>query len=91
MLIALAPDTEVSGRLQKWNVHGGVPDDMFRLRTLEPAHWGLYGYLVREMHEHASMFRQHEYTRLPELVEDVCKAYRQYYDRDLTTHYLQML
>lgn len=55
MLIALAPDTEVSGRLQKWNVHGGVPDDMFRLRTLEPAHWGLYGYLVREMHEHASM------------------------------------
>ncbi|HHQ4053033.1 TPA: hypothetical protein ACSP0P_003869 [Citrobacter freundii] len=39
MLIALAPDTEVSNRLQKWNVHGGVPEEMFRMRTLDPAHW----------------------------------------------------
>ncbi|EML0457020.1 hypothetical protein ORM05_08115 [Klebsiella michiganensis] len=91
MLIALAPDTEVSSRLQKWNVHGGVPEEMFRMRTLDPAHWGPYGYLIRETHEHASLLSQHEYLGLPELVEDVCRAYQQYYGRDLSTHYQQLL
>lgn len=91
MLIALAPDTEVSSRLQKWNFHGGVPEKIFRLRTLGPAHWGPYGYLVRETDEHASILSQHKYIELPELVEDVCKAYQKHYGRNLIPHYLRRL
>lgn len=39
---------------------------------------------------HARKLWQHDYVRLPELVEDVCNAYKKY-GQDLTGHYLEVL
>ncbi len=76
MLVNLAPDAEVKEKLQAWNFHAGVPDHLFRTRTRDKMHWGPYGHLVREVHLHARKLWQHDYVRLPELVEDVCNAYK---------------
>lgn len=91
MLIAHAPNAEVRKQLQAWNVPGGVPDKMFKLRTGNSTHGGPYGHLVREVHFHASNLGQHDYVRMPELVEDVCNAWSKKYDQDLTEHYLRVL
>ena len=91
MLLDLAPNEMVRKHLQEWNVLGGVPDEMFQLRTGVKTHWGPYGHLVRELHFHTSENGQHDYLRLPELVEDVCKAYFENYAHDLTPHYLKVL
>lgn len=91
MLITHAPNTEIRKRLQAWNYPGGVPDEMFELRTGDSIHWGPYGYLVREVLFHASDLGQHDYVRMPELVEDVCNAWSQKYNQDLTEHYLRVL
>ena len=91
MLISHAPTNQVRERLQAWNTHGGVPEDLYQMRTLEKMHWGPYGHLVREVHLHAQDLSQHDYVWLPELVEDVCRAYKEYYQQDLTKHYLQIL
>ncbi|HHP5750862.1 TPA: hypothetical protein ACSC98_003158 [Escherichia coli] len=91
MLVNLAPDAEVKEKLQAWNFHAGVPDHLFRTRTRDKMHWGPYGHLVREVHLHARKLWQHDYVRLPELVEDVCNAYKKKYGQDLTGHYLEVL
>jgi hypothetical protein len=41
MLLDLAPNEMVRKHLQEWNVPGGVPDEMFQLRTDDRTHWGL--------------------------------------------------
>lgn len=90
MLISHAPTNQVRERLQAWNTHGGVPDDLYQERTLNKLHWGPYGHLVREVHLQAQNLYQHDYVRLPELVEDVCNAYVEYYQQDLTKHYVKV-
>ncbi|EQA1213255.1 hypothetical protein AT509_004642 [Escherichia coli] len=52
---------------------------MFQLRTGDKIHWGPFGHLVRELHFNASENGLHDYLWLPELVEDVCKAYQKKY------------
>lgn len=91
MLIAQAPNAVVRENLQAWNFHGGVPDSLFQLRTMDKMHWGPYGHLVRETHFHARSLWLHDYVHLPELVEDVCNAYEKRFGQDLTGHYLQAL
>ncbi|EOA3638208.1 MULTISPECIES: hypothetical protein [Klebsiella pneumoniae complex] len=91
MLVNLAPDAEAKERLQAWNFHAAVPDFLFQTRTKEKIHWGPYGHLVREVHLHARKLWQHDYVRLPELVEDVCNAYKKTYGRDLTEYFLKVL
>ncbi|WKE04533.1 hypothetical protein [Enterobacter asburiae] len=91
MLLNHAPNDIVRKHLQEWVVPGGVPDEMFQLRTGDKTHWGPYGHLVRELHFHARKNGLHDYLRLPELVEDVCNAYQEQYGHDLTPHYLRVL
>ncbi|MCK3430119.1 hypothetical protein MZH76_22785 [Escherichia coli] len=91
MLVSLTPDAVVKEKLQAWNFHAGVPDNLFWMRTRNEMHWGPYGHLVREVHLHARKLWQHNYLRLPELVEDVCNAYQKKYGQDLTEHYLKVL
>ncbi|HCM9246546.1 hypothetical protein ACWYXD_19855 [Enterobacter roggenkampii] len=91
MLLDLAPDEVVRKRLREWDQPGGVPDEMFQLRTGDKMHWGPYGHLVRELHFHTSENGLHDYLWLPELVEDVCKAYQKKYGHDLKPHYLSVL
>lgn len=91
MLVDLAPDEAVRKRLREWHHPGGVPDAQAQLRTSDRMHWGPYGHLIRELHFHTSENSMHDYLRLPELVEDVCNAYREYYGSDLTAHYLKVL
>ncbi|EID8763376.1 TPA: hypothetical protein IF410_004848, partial [Escherichia coli] len=44
-----------------------------------------------ELHFNASENGLHDYLWLPELVEDVCKAYQKKYGHDLKPHYLSVL
>lgn len=91
MLIKLAPDQNISGKMQAWNKKMGVPDSMFQLRTADRTHWDPYGHLIREVHFHANELGLGDYARLPELVEDVLNAYNEEYQCDLTEHYLRVL
>ncbi len=91
MLLNLAPNEMVRKHLQEWDVPGGVPNEMFQLRTGATAHWGPYGHLVRDLHFNAKKNGLHDYLRLPELVEDVCNAYQDQYGHDLKPHYLRVL
>lgn len=91
MMVSLAPSPKIGNRLQAWNFHDSVPDTLFQERTQNTIHWGPYGHLIREVHFFAQELGQHDYVRLPELVEDVCNAYQEEYSQDLTAHYLQVL
>lgn len=91
MLLDLAPNEMVRTHLKEWDVPGGVPDEMFQLRTGDKIHWGPFGHLVRELHFNASENGLHDYLWLPELVEDVCKAYQKKYGHDLKPYYLNVL
>lgn len=64
---------------------------MFQLRRADRIHWGPYGDFIREVHFHANELGLGDYTRLPELVEDVLNAYNEAYQRDLTEHYMRVL
>ncbi len=91
MLLDLAPNEMVRTHLKEWDVPGGVPDEMFQLRTGDKIHLGPFGHLVRELHFNASENGLHDYLWLPELVEDVCKAYQKKYGHNLKPHYLSVL
>ncbi len=89
LLDFLAPNEMVRTHLKEWDVPGA-----FRMRCFssEPAikSTGGSGHLVRELHFNASENGLHDYLWLPELVEDVCKAYQKKYGHDLKPHYLSI-
>lgn len=90
MLAEHAPDSTVRVRISVW-AGGGVPDGMFQLRHRNATHWGPYGSLVREVQLNNEETRHNNYSMMPELVEDVCNAYRDEYGADLKQHYMAVL
>ncbi|WP_255473744.1 hypothetical protein [Pantoea sp. paga] len=90
MLAECAPDSTARTRISAWAV-SSVPDDMFQLRHGNATHWGPYGSLVREVQLNNEETKHHNYSTMPELVEDVCNAYREEYGADLKQHYLAVL
>ncbi len=90
MLAEHAPDSTVRARISAW-AGSGVPDSMFQLRHRNATHWGPYGSLVREVQLNNEETRHNNYSTMPELVEDVCNAYREEHGAELMQHYLAVL
>lgn len=90
MLSDCAPDSTARARISAW-AESGVPDGMFQLRHRNATHWGPYGSLVREIQLNNEETGHNNYSTMPELVEDVCNAYRDAYGIDLKQHYLAVL
>jgi hypothetical protein len=56
----------------------GVPDFQYNLKAGVALHDGPYAMLVRESAFHAASMSNHDYLRLPEIIEDICNGYKQY-------------
>lgn len=90
MVLSLAPDSKVRDRLIAWGSHS-VPDRLYQLRTKNSEHWGPYGFLVKEVALHAEDLGQHDYLKMPELIEDICNAYQKEFGESIFRHYFTIL
>lgn len=90
ILLACAPEKTIRRNLLTMK-EKGVKDDLYALRTQNSFHWGPYGILVRDIAFIAEDLWQHDYLKMPELVEDICNAYRLDHGVSLYTHYSEAL
>jgi len=90
VMISTIPTPEVKQNLQLMRTIG-VNDEMYELRTNDSIHWGPYGILVREVAFNTKKLKQHDYLKMPELVEDICNAYKLTYEVSLDLLYENLL
>lgn len=57
----------------------GVENYHYNSKTPDPFHWGPYAMLVKEVAFNAEEIGNHDYLRLPEIIEDICNAYHDKY------------
>lgn len=57
----------------------GVPEYQYRLKTGSRLHSGPCAMLVREAAFQVDAIGNHDYLRVPEIIEDICKGYRERY------------
>jgi hypothetical protein len=90
ILLDLAPERTVREKLRAMK-EKGVNDDLYALRTQNSIHWGPYGILVRDVAFVAEDLSQHDYLKIPELIEDICNAYQLDHGVSLHEHYSKVL
>ena len=90
ILMDLAPERTIQEKLLAMK-EKGVSDDLYALRTQNSIHWGPYGILVRDVAFVAEDLSQHDYLKIPELIEDICNAYQLDHDVSLHEHYSKAL
>lgn len=89
-LIEIAPSASARDNLRNLR-EDGVPDFQYGLKTSNRLHWGPYGYLVREVADHAYDLSQHDYLAMPEIVEDICNGYKKRFGASLIEHFRREL
>jgi hypothetical protein len=57
----------------------GVSNYHYKLKTPDPFHWGPFAMLVRDVAFVPERLANHDYLRLPEIIEDICNGYRAKY------------
>jgi hypothetical protein len=65
--------------------------ELYRTKVANPTQGGPFGFLIRDVPIYKATTGKgewHDYLRLPEIVEDVCMAFRESFDQDLTADYL---
>lgn len=90
MLIDIAPSVVVKENLRNLR-EKGVPDFHYGLKVPNGVHWGPYGYLVREVADHARALSQHDYLAMPEIVEDICNGYEKQFGASVIEHFRREL
>ncbi|WP_372372710.1 hypothetical protein ACDI10_12500 [Vreelandella venusta] len=90
ILVLSAPSQECSDNLQFMR-ENGVYDCLYGLRVSNSIHWGPYGILIRDVAFDTDRLNQHDYLRMPELVEDILNAYKKQYGVCLYSHYEKVL
>ena len=68
------------------NNNGGYADH-FREKTSNDVHAGPYAILVRDVAFYAEALSQHNYLRMPEIIEDLCSEVEALADIDLTENF----
>lgn len=53
----------------------GLSDYLYNLKTQSSIHFGPFAMLVRESAFHAEAMWNHDYLRIPEIIEDICNDY----------------
>lgn len=89
-LIDIASSASAKGNLRHLR-ENGVPDFQYGLKAPDSVHWGPYGYLVREVADHARNLSQHDYLAMPEIVEDICNGYEKRFGASLIEHFRREL
>lgn len=77
-LLAALRGSEHFSRLQDMR-REGVSSYHYNLKTLNPFHWGPFAMRVRDVAFVPERLPNHDYLRLPEIVEDICNGYRSKY------------
>ncbi|CAM0554886.1 hypothetical protein EHLJMEHL_00474 [Vreelandella titanicae] len=90
IILRYAPEEYVRQSLLAMK-ESGVKDELYTLRTQDSIHWGPFGILVRDVAFVAEDLGQHDYLKMPELVEDICNAYQVVHGVALHGHYSQVL
>lgn len=85
MLVSKAPSKEVKDNLLK--IKSKNNSYLYTLKAPDEAHWGPYAILVRAVAFNAESLFQHNYLRMPEIIEDICLEYEETYKLDLLSHY----
>lgn len=61
----------------------GVANLQYNLKVPDSTHWGPYAMLVREIAFCAESASNHDYLKIPEIVEDICNGYAARFDEDI--------
>lgn len=61
----------------------GVPNWLYNLKLADRVHRGPFAMLVKEAAYRASEMSNHDYLGIPEIVQDICRAYTDRYAEDL--------
>jgi hypothetical protein len=77
-------------RLEKLHSEG-VPDFQYNFKNSDKLHFGPHAMLVRESAFHADEMGNHDYLRLPEIVEDICNGYEAQYRESICDEVSQAL
>jgi hypothetical protein len=89
-VVSSVSDTQRRERLEELHSEG-VPDFQYNFKTNDKLHFGPHAMLVRESAFHAESMGNHDYLRLPEIVEDVCNGYETRYGESICAEISQAL
>jgi hypothetical protein len=76
ILVSIPKDERKRRRLEELRTNG-VPNYQYQLKVPHALHHGPYAMLVRESAFNASDIGNHDYLKLPEIIEDVCWGYQE--------------
>lgn len=89
ILITKSPSEEVKNNLLKLKSQND--NYLYNLKISDSGHWGPYAILVREVAFNAESLHQHDYLKMPEIIEDVCFEYEQIYEKNIFDYYNSIL
>jgi hypothetical protein len=61
----------------------GVGNFLYNFKIADPLHWGPYAMLVKEIGSHSTSVGNHDYLKLPEIIEEICLGYKARFDKDI--------
>ena len=72
------------------NKMGNSPSaDLYHMKVNDAFHWGPYGVLVRDAALRPTQIGNHDYLRIPEIVEDISLCFEEQYGFDLCSAFIQ--
>ena len=90
MLISLPGNLERSANLANLRA-AGVPDHLYQLKANSPIHSGPYAMLVRESAFCSNEMHNHDYLRVPEIIEDICNGYMKQFGKSILSEVSEAL
>ena len=78
MILSMFRHSQHFSRLQVMKKEG-VSNYHYKLKATNPFHWGPFAMLVRDVAFVPERLANHDYLRLPEIIEDICDGYRAKY------------
>lgn len=83
VILHVFQNTEHESRLANMRATG-VPGMQYRHKVGQSLHSGPYAMLVRDIAGKSAEVGNHDYLRIPEIMEDICTGYLERYGEDLT-------
>jgi hypothetical protein len=90
MLVSI-PKTKIKKRRLEELRTNGVPNYLYNLKTPHKLHHGPYAMLVRESAFNASEIGNHDYLKLPEIIEDICWGYQEKFKESIQAEIMAAL
>lgn len=90
ILVSIPKDGNKRRRLEELRV-SSVPNYQYQLKVSDKLHHGPHAMLVRESAFNASEMRNHDYLKLPEIIEDVCWGYQERFKESIQDEIMEAL